>query len=124
MRILSPIVRAQALHVESRQSHLGLCRAVRAQFVGHQHIGREALFLEQLTNQFHGCSLIAPWLHKQVENLAFVVDGPPEPELPPRHRYGHLVEMPARPLAADADGEVPARTEARTSRPSVAPFRR
>ena len=25
-----------------------------------------------------------------------VVNGPPEPELPPRDRYGHLVEMPAR----------------------------
>ena len=96
MRILSPIVRAQALLVASRQSDFGLCRAVRAQFVGHQHIGREALFLEQLTHQFHGCSLVAPSLHEQVENLAFVVDRAPEPELPARNRYGHLVEMPSR----------------------------
>ena len=35
-------------------------------------------------------------MHQKVENLAFVVNGPPEPELPPRDRYGHLVEMPAR----------------------------
>jgi hypothetical protein len=31
----------------SRQSYLGLCRAVGAQFVGHQHLWCEALFLEQ-----------------------------------------------------------------------------
>src|ERR1700737_1107263 len=96
MRILSPIVREQALHVASRQSHFGLCRAVRAQFVGHQHIGCEAVFLVQLAHQFHSRSLITPWLHQQIENLAFVVNRAPEPELPARDRYGHLVEMPAR----------------------------
>jgi hypothetical protein len=96
MRILSPIVRAQALVVASRQSDFGLCRAVRAQLVGHQHIGREALFLEQLPHQFHSCSLITPSLHEQVENLAFVVNRAPESELPPRNRYGHLIEMPTR----------------------------
>jgi YCII-related domain len=43
MRILSPIVLAQALLMASRQSDFGLCRAVGAQFVGHQHLGYEAL---------------------------------------------------------------------------------
>src|SRR5260370_41969078 len=79
-----------------RQSDFGLCRAVRAQLVGHQHIGREALFLEQLAHQFHRCSFIAPSLHEQVENLAFVVNRAPEPELLARNRYGHLIEMPTR----------------------------
>src|SRR5271167_1952247 len=74
MRILSPIVLAQALLVASRQSHLRLCRAVGAQLIGHDNIGCETLFLEQLAHQFHGCSLISPWLHQQIENLAFVVD--------------------------------------------------
>jgi hypothetical protein len=31
------------------------------------------LFLEQLAHQFHRYSFIAPPLHEQVENLAFVV---------------------------------------------------
>jgi hypothetical protein len=35
-------------------------------------------------------------LHKQVENLAFVVDRAPQPELPAPNRHGHLVEMPTR----------------------------
>jgi hypothetical protein len=35
-------------------------------------------------------------LHQQVENLAFVVNGAPQPELLARNRHGHLVEMPPR----------------------------
>jgi hypothetical protein len=99
VRILGPIVLAQAPLVPSRQADFGLCRAVRAQLVGHQHIGREALFLEQLAHQFHRCSFIAPSLHEQVENLAFVVNRAPQPELLARNRYGHLIEMPTRPWA-------------------------
>jgi hypothetical protein len=53
------------------------CRAVRPQLVGHRHIGREALFLEQLADQFHRCSFIAPPFREQVENLAFVVNRTP-----------------------------------------------
>jgi len=80
----------------SRQSDLGLCRAVGAQFVGHQHLGREALFLEQLAHQFHRCSFISPSLHQQIENLAFVVYRAPQPELPASNSHGHLIEMPPR----------------------------
>jgi hypothetical protein len=49
--------------VASRQADFGLCRAKRAQPVGNQHIRREALFLEQLAHQFHGCNLVASSLH-------------------------------------------------------------
>src|SRR5208283_2633018 len=47
-------------------------------------------------HQFHGCSLVAPSLHPEIENLAFIVDRAPEPEPPARNRHGHLVEMPPR----------------------------
>jgi hypothetical protein len=57
MRILSSIVLAQAPLVTRRQSDFGLCRAVRAQLVGHQHFGREALFLEQLRISFTAAAL-------------------------------------------------------------------
>jgi hypothetical protein len=77
MRTLGPIVLAQPLLMARRQSDFGLCRAVRAKLIGHQHIGREAVFLEQLAHQFHRCGSIAPSLHEQVENLAFVVDCAP-----------------------------------------------
>jgi hypothetical protein len=64
------------------------------------------LFLEQLAHQFHRCRFIAPPLHEQVENLTFVVNRAPEPELPARDRHGHLIEMPPRGLAAGVDAEV------------------
>jgi hypothetical protein len=82
--------------VASRQSDFGLCRAVRPQLIGHQCLGREALFFKQLPQQFHRCGFIAPSLHEQVENLAFVVNRAPELELPTRNRHCHLIEMPPR----------------------------
>src|ERR1700722_1410469 len=96
MRILSPIVLAHPLLIARRQSDLGLCRAIRANLVGHQHSGCEALFLEQLAHQFHRCGFIAPSLHEQIEYLAFVVNRAPQPKLPARDHHGHLVEMPTR----------------------------
>ena len=123
-RILSPIVLAQALLVASRQSDFGPCRAVGAQLVGHQRLGGKALFLEQLAQQFHGCGLVAPSMHEQVENLAFIVDSAPEPEIasqqssPPSHRDA------IAPSTEGVDGEVLGRTIARTSKPIAVPFRR
>jgi len=61
---LGPIVLAQALLVMSRQTQLRLGRAVRAQLVRHQNVGRESLFLEQFAHQFQGCSLVASPLHE------------------------------------------------------------
>ena len=69
--------------VPSRQSRCGLCRAVRAKLVGDQNIRRKTLFLKQLAYEFHGRSLVASPLHKEVENLAFVVNRAPQPELRP-----------------------------------------
>ena len=124
MRILGPIVLARPPLVASRQSDFGLCGAVRAKLVGPEHIGCEALFLEQLAHQFHGCSLVAPSLRQQVENLAFAVNRAPQLKLPPRDRHGHLVEMPLRRRAVGVDRAILERIEARTSRPAVALFRR
>jgi hypothetical protein len=78
----------------SRQSEFGLGRTVRAQLVGHQRLRREALLLEQLAHQFHCCSLVAPSLHEQIEDLTFVVNRAPQPKLPARNHHGHLIEMP------------------------------
>jgi mandelate racemase len=71
----SPLSQGKStLLVARRQSEFGPRRAVGAQLVRHQHIRREALLLEQLAHELHGDSFVAPSLHEQVENLAFVVD--------------------------------------------------
>ena len=49
-----------------------------------------------LPGGFPGCSLVASSLHKQVENLAFVVNRAPQPEPPARNHHSHLIEMPRR----------------------------
>ena len=104
-----------------QQSDLRPCRAVRAKLVGHQHSGGETLFLEQLTHQFHGCSLVAPSLHQQVENLTSSSTA--------RHsrncRPAIIAAISSRchsTLAEGVDGEVLERTMARTSTPTVARF--
>src|SRR6516162_10014197 len=119
MRILSLIAPPQPLFVPSRQSHCGLCRAVRAKLIGDQNIRREALFLKQLAHEFHGCGLVASPLHKEVEKLAFVVDRAPEPELPGPDYFAFHRDAIAM-LAAGARGEVHERTPARISIPIAA----
>ena len=125
MRIIGPVVCAQAPVMASRQSNFGLRRAVRAQFVRYQHLGCKALLLEQPAHQFHSCRLVAPSLHEEVENFAFVVDC----AAPQARTAGPQSSRPSRrdataPLVAAIDGEVLWRTVVRTSKPIAAPFRR
>jgi hypothetical protein len=47
-------------------------------------IGREVLLLEQFAHQLHGCSHVAPSLHQEIENFAFIVDRAPEPIAAPQ----------------------------------------
>src|SRR3984957_14188511 len=118
MRILGPIVLAQPLLMARRQSDIGPCRAVRAQLIGHQNIGCEALFLEQLAHQF---SRLWPC-------RAVVAPAGREPRLrrQPRATAKTAGPQSSRPSRRDAiatlaegvDGEGLERTMARTSRPS------
>jgi hypothetical protein len=71
VRILSPIVLAQALLMASRQSNFGLCSAVGAQFVRHSTSGAKPCFLSSLRISFMAAAF-APSPHQQIENLAFV----------------------------------------------------
>src|ERR1700719_3792293 len=85
----------------SDQSHLDLGCIVGSQLIGDDHIRREALLLQQFTNELCGRSLVSSPLHEQVENFALAVDGAPKPERLAANHNGHLIEMPLRgwPLA-------------------------
>ena len=76
-------------------------RGVRAQFVGDQQFRREAVLLEQLAHQPQRRPAVAPALHQQVEDLALVIDRPPEVHPLPGDPHYHLVQVPsvARPKA-------------------------
>jgi hypothetical protein len=96
MRILDPIVLPQVLLMASRQAQLGLGRPVRAELVGDKCLGGEALLAEQFEHKLRGRPCVAPSLHEEIENLALVVDRPPEPESFAADHDRHLVEMPLR----------------------------
>ena len=79
MRVFGSIVLPQPLLMRAGQSQTPECRSVRAQFVGDQQLGCEALLLEQLAHQPQRRPSVTPTLNRHVEDLAFVVDG--------THRY-------------------------------------
>jgi hypothetical protein len=64
-----------------------------------------ALVLQEPTKRFNRCCGVLPLLHQDIQNLAFIVDGAPEPHPPPFDLYDNLVEVPSawRPAAATSD---------------------
>ena len=77
------------------QSQLGFGGCVGTKSIGDHSFWREALLLEQLSQEFDGRTCVAPPLDEKVKGLALVVDRAPKPEMPARDRNHHLVEMPA-----------------------------
>src|SRR5436305_15123110 len=77
---------------------------VRAQLIGDQQFGGEALLPEQLAHQPQPCPTVAPTLNQHVEDLAFMVDGSPQIHSLASDPNHHLVEVPAiaRPRACTA----------------------
>ena len=115
--------------------HLGALRAV----CGAPHLppsAREAglLFLHRVRcrsrprsrhrHRPYGSRLAALSLFEEIENLAFVINRAPKPELFAGNDHGHLIEMPAQGWTRASGAQVLARTAAQTSRPIVAPSRR
>ena len=74
-------------------------RAVGAQLVGYQQLGREALLLEKLAHQPQRSPAVAPALDQHVEDLALMVDGTPQVHPLAGDADHHLIQMPsvARP---------------------------
>src|SRR5690242_10185680 len=65
-------------------------RGVRAQLVGDQQFGCEALLLEQLAHQPQRRPSVAPTLNQHVEDLALVIDGTPQIHSLAGDPYYHL----------------------------------
>ena len=79
MRVLGPVVLAQALLVAGRKPDLRLGGAIGAQLVRRDHVWRVTLLLQEFAHERDGCGLVAPPLHEQVQHLALVVDGTGNP---------------------------------------------
>jgi hypothetical protein len=66
--------------------------------------GAKPCFLSSFCHEFHSPVPVASSLHQTIENLAFIVDRAPRPELFAANQHAHLVEMPprSRPIAPTA----------------------
>ena len=102
VRVLGPIVLAKSLFMVARQPDVVECSAAGAQLIGYHHLWREALFSQQLAHQLDGRAPVSLALNQHFEDLALVVDRPPQIHPPAGDPDDHLVEMPAiaRPRTA------------------------
>jgi len=104
VRVLGPVVQSPMLPVLDARQHLSQRRPVAGEFVRNQHARHKRKPLEQLPQEFHGCPRIAPPLDQDVEDVAVLVDGPPEGVLDAVDRDEDLVQVPliARTRATSA----------------------
>jgi hypothetical protein len=94
MTVLDPVVEAFVRAVLDLGHDLLLGRPVGAQLVGDDALGCHALLLEQPV-QKSLCGLgVAAGLHDFIQNLAILVDRPPEPMFLARNVDDDLVQMP------------------------------
>ena len=75
MRVFGSIVPPEPLLMRAAQSQTSERGGVRAQLIGDQQFGCEALLLEQLAHQPQRRPTVAPTLNERIKDLAFVVDG-------------------------------------------------
>ena len=94
MRILRSVVGSQTTIMLGSQAYCSEGRGIGSKFVRHDPAWCEALLLEQLPHQPSRCFGIAPSLDEEVQNLAFVVDGAPEPVALPPDDDHHFIEVP------------------------------
>ena len=70
-------------------------RAVGRQLVGRDRLGVDALVSQKPTQQFQRSGFVPTLLDQDIENLALIIDGPPEPHLATADADEHFVQMPA-----------------------------
>jgi hypothetical protein len=94
MRVLGTIVHAQPLFVPTGQTKSLERRAVGTQLVRDRQLRRTALLLQQLAHQPHSCSLVPARLDQEVEDLALLIDSPPQVHTFSGDPHDHLIQMP------------------------------
>ena len=83
MGVFRPIVGPVTVNMFRGQRHVPEGRRIGPQLVRDQPARRNTLFLEQYLHQLFGRFRIAPALHQEIQNLALMIDGTPEPKAPP-----------------------------------------
>ena len=79
------------------QSELPKGSTIRGQLIGDQNLRSKSLFAQQLAHEAECGVLIAMPLDQHVEDLALVIDRPPQVHALPGDPDDHLVEVPWLP---------------------------
>jgi hypothetical protein len=82
MRVLSSIVGAQSLLVQTREANFAKRRSIGPEFVGDDYRRNEALTSKRFPERPQRRDLVALGLDQDLQNLAFSVDGAPHIQLP------------------------------------------
>ena len=99
VRDFGAVVRILIRDVNDRRHHGPRGRWVAPQFVGDQPAGYAALALQHLPENAHGGAPVPPRLHQDVEDVAVLVDRPPQILLTTVQRDEQLIEVPRVPEA-------------------------
>ena len=94
MRVFCPIVGPVAVNMFGAESQVSKGWRIGPQLVRHDLGWRETLFLEQFLRQPLSGFRIAPALNQEVQNLALIVDRPPEPIAPPANDQDDFIKVP------------------------------
>ena len=88
------IVRTLIIDVFSRQAEGPKGNMIGLEFIDCDSRWRPALFLQKSPHQLQRCLGIALRLHEEIKDLAFIVDGAPQPMTSPSDNDDHFIEMP------------------------------
>src|SRR3954467_14255498 len=95
MRVLGTIVHAPSLLVPTGQTKRPERSGIGGQLIGDRQLRRKALLPEQLAHQPLGCSPVPARLDQDIEDLALLIDSPPQIHAPAGDAHDHLIQMPA-----------------------------
>ena len=91
------------------------------QLIGDRQLRRKALLPEQLAHQPLGCPLVPARLDQDIEDLALLIDSPPQIHAPAGDPHDHLIQMPAITRPGAPLPQTVARAAARISASSAGP---
>jgi hypothetical protein len=81
-------------------------RTVRWQAIGDDRLRSHVLIAEETLQQFRRSAGVAVFLHDEVQNFAFIIDGAPQKDALAGDAANHLVEMPPRGRCSSPAPEV------------------
>ena len=94
MRVLRTVIAVAVLAMFDTREHLSLCGTVALELVRDDHPGNILAALEQLAEEFLRSPLVSPALDQDIEDIAGLIDSPPEIVPLTMNREKYLVQMP------------------------------